>query len=140
MFKKKIKKIDYSKFKILIVEDDEMLSSVLALGLKKEGFDITVVGDGPEALKAVAEEKPHLILLDILLPGMNGFEVLEKIKDPEKSNEFPVIFLTNMDQDEDKDRGFRLGAYDYLVKANFTIEEILKRIEKYFNENNFDEK
>lgn len=118
--------------KVLIVEDDKFLSELISTKLDKEGFDIALAGDGEAALKKVAEFKPEIILLDIMLPGMDGFEVLEKLKadaDP-KVKAIPVIILSNFGQESKVERGLQLGAVDYLVKANFTTGEIVDKVKK----------
>jgi len=115
---------------ILIVEDDRFLRELLAKKLKNEGFEISVAIDGEEALKRAKEDLPALILLDLILPGIGGFEVLRQIKkDPsEKVKGIPVIILSNLGQRDDVEKGINLGAVDFLVKAHFTPGEIIDKI------------
>lgn len=123
-----------SKKKILLVEDEPLL-----VNLYKETFDnkpyiFSVAETGNEGLDAVESDRPDLILLDILLPGMNGFEVLRKLKESPKTKDIPVIVLTNLGSEEtDKDRqlAMSLGAVDYLVKSYHTPDELLKIVSKY---------
>jgi len=120
------------KIKVLIVEDDRFLSELIATKLEKEGFAITLAGDGEVALEKLQGEVPDIILLDIMLPGMDGFEFLEKIK-AEKgspSSKVPVLILSNFGQESKVEKGLALGANDYLVKANFTTAEIVDKIKK----------
>ena len=118
--------------KVLIVEDDKFLSELIATKLDKEGFNIALAGDGESGLKQTESFHPEVILLDIMLPGMDGFEVLEKIKShaDEKIKKVPVIILSNFGQESKVERGLQLGAVDYLVKANFTTAEIVAKIKE----------
>lgn len=118
--------------KVLIVEDDKFLSELISTKLDKEGFDIALAGDGETGLKKAEEFRPHVILLDIMLPGMDGFEVLEKLKGhvDAKVKKIPVIILSNFGQESKVERGLQLGASDYLVKANFTTGEIVEKIKE----------
>lgn len=114
--------------KILIVEDDPFLSEMYVTKLLQEKYDIETAADGREALKKIKEIKPELVLLDIVLPKMDGFEVLQKIKkDPELQN-IKIIALTNLGQKEEVDKGLALGANDYIVKAHFTPSEVVAKV------------
>jgi DNA-binding response OmpR family regulator len=113
---------------ILVVEDDKFLRELMSQKLIREGFKTIQAVDGEEGLKKIKEEKPGLVLLDLILPGIDGFEVLSKVKeDPEISNT-PIIILSNLGQREDVERGMKLGATDYLIKAHFTPGEIIEKI------------
>lgn len=113
--------------KILIIEDDTFLRELIAKKLSREGFEIVHALDGEEGLKKSKEEKPDLILLDLILPTIDGFEVLSQIKrDPELA-QIPVVILSNLGQREEIEMGLKMGV-DYLVKANFTPSEIVKKI------------
>ncbi len=114
--------------KILIIEDDELLRGLISQKLAKEGYDIVQAVDGESGLKMTTEEKPDLVLLDILLPGMDGFEVLRAIKADGAMLKTPVIILSNLWQKDDIDKGMKLGATDYLIKVNFATGEILEKI------------
>ncbi|MFH1401371.1 MAG: response regulator [Parcubacteria group bacterium] len=113
---------------ILIVEDDKFLRELMAQKLIREGFNISEAVDGEEGLKKIKEEKPRLVLLDLILPGIDGFEVLSKIKEDPEISQTPVIILSNLGQREDVERGLKLGATDYLIKAHFTPGEIIEKI------------
>jgi len=114
--------------KILIVEDDKFLRELIVKKLTKENYDVTEAIDGEEGVKKVKEEKPDLVLLDLILPGIDGFEVLSKIKQDPATSAIPVIILSNLGQKEDVERGLELGAVDYLIKAHFTPGEIIEKI------------
>ncbi len=119
---------------ILVVEDDEFLRGLIGHKLLSEGFSFFVAKDGREGLDKIKETKPDLILLDMLLPVMDGFEVLEEIKkDPEIAS-IPVIALSNLSSKEDIDRALQAGAIQYLIKSQSnpgviidTIREVLKK-------------
>lgn len=115
---------------ILIVEDDKFLSELISTKLSKEGYAVSIALDGESGLDKAQKEKPDIILLDILLPGISGFEVLEKIKkNPDASiSGIPVLILSNFGQESKVQQGLSLGAVDYLVKANFTTGEIVEKI------------
>jgi len=116
--------------KILIVEDDPFLSEMYSTKLVQEKFDVDFAVDGKEAVKKARETKPDLILLDIVLPKMDGFEVLQEIKkDPELRN-IQIIALTNLGQKEEVEKGLKLGADDYIVKAHFTPTEVINKIKQ----------
>lgn len=115
-------------FKVLVVEDETFLVKIYAVKLKKEGYDVSIANDGEEAVKMAAELKPDLILLDLILPKMNGFEALERMRATDGLKATPVIVLSNLGQEEDIKRAEALGADDYLVKANFSIQDIVAKI------------
>jgi DNA-binding response OmpR family regulator len=113
---------------ILVIEDDRFLRELMSQKLIKEGFKTSQAVDGEEGFKKIKEEKPGLVLLDLILPGIDGFEVLTRVKaDPEIANT-PIIILSNLGQREDVERGMKLGATDYLIKAHFTPGEIIEKI------------
>jgi len=116
--------------KVLLVEDDSFLRDICFKKLNKEGFNVAVAVNGEEAVKKVTEFKPAIVLLDIILPAMDGFEVLKAIRSnsDEAVKNVPVIMLTNLGQEEDNRKALALGASDYLVKAHFTTEEIVEKI------------
>lgn len=113
---------------ILIVEDDEFLRELISKKLVSEGYAISVAFNGEEGVKRAAELVPDLILLDIILPVMDGFEALAKIKEDQSTRSIPVIILSNLGQQEEIDKGLSLGAVDYLVKAQLSPEEIVEKV------------
>lgn len=116
--------------KILIIEDDNFLRDLISRKLIKEGFDVIEALDGEEGIRKVKEKKPDLILLDLILPTLDGFEVLSKIKKDTEIKELPVLILSNLGQKDEIERGLQLGAVDYLVKANFTPSEIVGKVKE----------
>lgn len=114
--------------KILIIEDDKFLRELIARKLEKEGYEALEAVDGEDGFKKIKTDKPDLILLDLILPGVDGFEVLSKTKEDITLAQIPVIILSNLGQKEDVDRGLKLGAIDYLIKAHFTPGEIIEKI------------
>lgn len=116
--------------KILIVEDDKFLRELIARKLIKENYETVEAIDGEEGITKAKEEKPDLILLDLILPTIDGFEVLSKIKSDPSLTHIPVIILSNLGQREDVEKGLELGAIDYLIKAHFTPGEIIDKIRK----------
>jgi len=113
---------------ILIIEDDKFLRELMTQKLTKEGYNISEAIDGEEGIKKIESEKPDLVLLDLILPGIDGFEVLSKMKENPNLTSIPVIILSNLGQKEDVEKGLKLGAVDYLIKAHFTPGEIIEKI------------
>jgi CheY-like chemotaxis protein len=114
--------------KILLIEDDKFLRELMNKKLVTLGYEVAVAADGESGLIMIKETKPDVVLLDLILPGINGFEVLEKAKqDPEIAN-IPVVILSNLGQGEDIEKGLALGAKDFLVKAHFTPQEIVNKL------------
>ena len=114
--------------KILLIEDDKFLRELMTKKLVNMEYDVVSAVDGESGLAMIKETKPDAVLLDLILPGINGFEVLERAKkDPEIAN-IPVIILSNLGQKEDIERGLGLGAVDFMVKAHFTPQEIVEKL------------
>ncbi len=118
--------------KISVIEDDKFLRELIVQKLSNEGYDIIEAVDGEKGVESVKKEKPDLILLDLILPGIDGFEVLARIKSDPALSEIPVIILSNLGQKEDIERALKMGAVDYLIKAHFTPEEIINKINAIF--------
>lgn len=117
-----------TKKKILLVEDDETLASVYLERLEAEGFDIRVVGNGEDALSNALEYKPDLILLDVMMPKISGFDVLDIIRNTPETTNVHVVMLTALSQPKDKERAEQLGVDDYLVKSQVVIADVIERI------------
>jgi len=121
------------KKKIMIVEDDIFVMDIYVTKLSQAGFEVVEASDGSEALKKLKNDpqKPNMILLDIVMPNMDGLTALEKIRSDESFKDIPIILLSNLSQKEKVDKGFGLGAQDYLIKSHFTPSEVLEKINKY---------
>lgn len=119
------------KPKILIIEDDNFLVKAYQIKFERAGFNVFIAMDGDEGLKMAEAEKPALIVLDLMLPKMNGFEFLKKIKSDEKMKGIPVVALSNLGQRADQEKAIALGAAEYFIKTEHTLEEIIEKINKY---------
>lgn len=115
--------------KVLLVEDEPFLSGMYQTKLKLEGFEVTAAMEGEEALSKIDSDTFDIILLDIMMPKLNGFAVLKSIRQ-EKKLATPVIMLTNLGQKSDIEQAMALGANDYIVKAHFTPAEVVAKIKK----------
>lgn len=115
---------------VLLVEDDEFLRSLAAKRLDKDGFNVQAAVDGETALATAKEVNPDIIVLDLILPGLDGFGVLGKIKADEVLKAVPVIVFSNLGQKEDMERAKTLGAADFLVKSNFTLDDLLDKVKE----------
>lgn len=123
--------------RILVVEDDKFLRNIIVQKLNTEGFTVEEAVDGEEAFKKIKKDPPKLILLDLLLPAVDGFEVLRKMQEDKELVKIPVLVLSNLGQDEDIKRAKELGAKDYMVKAYFTPTEIIAKVQKILRESYF---
>jgi len=112
---------------ILVVDDEEPIQELLKFNLEKEGYLVCVAKDGPEALKRVENDQPDLLVLDLMLPGMDGLEVCRKLRSNPKFQQIPIIMLTAKGEEIDKVLGLELGADDYMTKP-FSPRELLARI------------
>ncbi|MBU0732349.1 response regulator [Patescibacteria group bacterium] len=115
--------------KILLVEDDEMLHNMYTQKFKTKGYEVMSAYNGSEGVKMAEAETPDLILMDIIMPKMDGFVALKKIRKSKNIGETPVIILTNLGQEEDIKKGKELGADDYFIKANHTPAEVVEKVE-----------
>lgn len=114
--------------KVLLVEDDQFLSSLLKNRLIKEGVEVLYAKDGQEAIDVLRDNKPDLILLDLILPKKSGFEVMEMVKDDPQLQNPPIIIISNLGQPEDIQRGQDLGAVEYFIKAKTSIDDLILNI------------
>lgn len=115
---------------VLVVEDDPFYSKIYKTKLAKEKIDSQIVSNGNEAIKAVQTLRPGLILLDLIMPGKDGFETLADLKADPASKDIPVIVLSNLSQEEDITRIKNMGAAEYLVKANVPIQEVVEKVKR----------
>jgi two-component system, OmpR family, alkaline phosphatase synthesis response regulator PhoP len=116
--------------KILIVEDEQTLSKALALKLTSEGFNVLRAQNGEEGLEVALREQPNLILLDIIMPKMDGITMLNKLREDEWGKDVSVFMLTNLSSAEEVDKATKKGVYDYLVKSDWKLEEIVNKIKE----------
>jgi len=120
--------------KILIVEDDSFISDMYKAKLEYLGYNIKIAENGKVGLELAASFNPDLILLDIVMPEKDGFELLADLKKDEKLKDLPVILLTNLGRREDIEKGFKMGANDYIIKAHFTPQEVVDKVSKVLKE------
>ncbi|QQS60889.1 MAG: response regulator [Candidatus Moraniibacteriota bacterium] len=114
--------------KVLLAEDDVFVSDVYSMRLRKEGYDVTLAKDGREALDQLNRDIPDILLLDIMMPYMDGMEVLEIVKKKEEFKNIPVIMLTNLSEKENIQKTIEMGASDYLIKSHFTPSEVVEKV------------
>lgn len=114
--------------KILIAEPDQYIGRAVKEALVKEHFDVATARDGDEAMKMIYSERPDLVLLDLMLPGKNGFEVLEEVQMDEAISSTPVLIYSNLSQESDIEKAKALGASDYLVKTDISMREIVEKV------------
>ena len=113
---------------ILIIEDDQFLRELIVRKIINEGFSALEAESGEQGIEKTKKEKPDLILLDLILPGIGGFEVLKKIKEDKNSSSIPIIILSNLAEPEEMEKGLKMGAVDFLIKAHLTPREIIDKI------------
>lgn len=114
--------------KILVIEDDKFLKELLVQKLKKGGYEAQEAVDGNSGLKKMKENSPALVLLDLILPGMDGFQVLKLAKEDKTTSHIPVVVLSNLGEKEDIEKALKMGAADFMIKAHFTPGEVITRI------------
>lgn len=120
--------------KILFIEDERALQKTLGDLLRGEGYEVQSAYDGETGLEMVKTEKPDLILLDLILPKLHGFDVLKRIKEDPEIRDIPLIVLTNLEDMGDVEKALELGATTYLVKANYSLDEVLEKVRKALGE------
>jgi len=120
---------------ILLVEDDSFISGMYQTKLTNLGYQVELIDDGETAATRLKQDPlPDLVLLDIVLPKKDGFEILEDLRREERTQKLPVILLTNLGQKPDVERGVKLGADDYIIKAHYTPTEVVEKITKVLSE------
>jgi len=119
--------------KILIIEDDKYFLNILLKKLEKEGFSVISASEGISGIRKLKEEKPDLIILDLVLPGIDGFEILKRAKQNPETKKIPIIILSNLGQEQEVEKGLSLGASDFLIKAHFTPKMVIEKIKKYLS-------
>src|SRR3990167_10910144 len=119
--------------KILLVEDDPFLIDIYKDKLEESGYAVETVEDGDQVLNKITEARPDLVLLDIILPNVDGWEILRTIRNKPDTKDLKVIILSNLGQKEEVEKGVDLGATKYLIKAHFTPSEVIKEIKELLN-------
>lgn len=125
--------MEKSKAKILFVDDDNFLRKVYKAELSEQGYEVILAADGDEGLEKAKITDPDLIILDMIMPQKNGFEVLMELQKNPSTKNTPVIILSNLGQEDDIKKGLDLGAVDYLVKDNITLSTIVDKVSQYLN-------
>lgn len=118
------------KIKVLIIEDDSYISDMYRIKLESENFEVVVAEDGVAGIKQLEKYRPDVILLDVVMPKVDGFSVLKSIKSTDEIKNIPVVMLTNLGQKDNVERGFELGASGYIIKAHFTPSEVVKKVKE----------
>ena len=119
--------------KILIIEDDSFLQGLASTKLEKEGFSVRGASNSDEAMKLLAADLPDLILCDLVMPGIDGFGILKMVRENPTTAKIPLIVFSNLSEDKDIKRAKELGATDYMVKSNFTLDELADKIKELLN-------
>ncbi len=125
---------DLKDKKILLVEDDDALANVYMMRLRAEGFDVRRVANGEDALAAAKDHKPDLVLLDVMMPKVSGFDVLDILRNTPETASLKIIMLTALSQESDKQRAQGLGVDDYLVKSQVVISDVIDRIKYHLSQ------
>ncbi len=123
-----------TKGKILIIEDDRYISKMYQLKLSLEGYDVQVAEDGKQGVEKVKEFMPDIILLDILMPELDGFEVLKIVKSDDITKDIPILIMSNLGQEDHVQKGMKLGAIGYIVKSQYTPSKVVEKIKSVIDE------
>jgi len=116
--------------KILIIEDEEIIYNLLQKKLSNEGYDVKIAKDGQEGSEMLKQERPDLILLDIIMPRKSGFEVMEEVQNDETLKDVPIVIISNSGQPVELDKAKELGARDWLIKTEFDPQEVIEKVKK----------
>ena len=119
---------------ILFIEDESVLQKTLGKVLRHEGYEVIPALDGETGFNLAKDQKPDLILLDLILPKVHGFEVLRRLKKDPEVKKIPVIILTNLESMDDINKALELGATTYLVKTSYSLDEVVEKVKKAFEE------
>lgn len=121
---------------ILLVEDDTIISSMYKAKFEDDGFKVLTAQDGASGLELIKKEKPDIVMLDVIIPGLDGFSVLEEVKKDAATKDIIVIMLTNLGTEDDRAKGHKMGAADYLVKASLTPAQVSEKIKEFLKTKN----
>jgi len=116
--------------KILLIEDDSFLSEIYMAKFQESGFEVSAARDGIVGLAKIKEQEPDVILLDVVMPNMDGFEILQAVKEDPQAKNIPVVILSNLGEQENIQKGLELGAAAYIVKAHYTPTEVVARVKE----------
>jgi DNA-binding response OmpR family regulator len=119
--------------KLLIIEDDPYVLEIYGQTFSRQNYEVVTAKDGEEGLEKAHEHQPSLILLDIMIPKLNGFDVLSRLKHDEKTRHIPVMMLTNLGEEQHIKRAIALGAEGFMIKANFSLEQLTKEVDRKLN-------
>ena len=119
------------KKKIVLADDEAFIALAYKEGLERAGFDVTVAHDGDEALIKVKEVMPDLVLLDLIMPKKNGFEVLKQLKADKDTKDMTIVILSNLSQHSDENQARKAGAVDFMVKADHSLKEVVERVQSH---------
>ncbi|MBL7155035.1 MAG: response regulator [Candidatus Portnoybacteria bacterium] len=122
--------MEKNKKKILIIEDEKFLLEMYQSRFEKEGYRVFTAINGQPGLELAQKEKPDLIILDILMPEMDGYEVIKKLKENSQTEKIPILVLSNLGQPEEINQGLKLGADDYIIKTDLTPSELINKVER----------
>jgi len=122
------------KIKVLLIEDEPEVLELYRLKLTLDDYDVTTAQNGLEGLAKAESEKPELIFLDIKMPGMDGFEVLKRLRKNDSTKDIPVVILSNFDEESMVEKGLALGASDYLIKSHFSPASLSEKLQEYFDD------
>jgi DNA-binding response OmpR family regulator len=125
--------MEKKQVKVMVIEDDKFLLKAYEIKFKQSKINAILARDGATGLSFAEKESPSLIILDLMLPKMNGFEILEKLKNSEALKNIPVIAVSNLGQKKDMKRALELGAKEYLIKTNYSLDEIIEKVKKYLD-------
>ena len=116
--------------KVVVADDDRMLRKAAETSLRRHGFDVTTASDGEEALQLIRSERPDIIVLDLIIPKIQGFDVLQTLKQDALTSSIPVIVLSSLAQEQDKQEALNLGAVAYFNKSTFSLSELVNQVER----------
>jgi CheY-like chemotaxis protein len=122
------------KIKVLLIEDEPDVLELYRLKLTLDDYNVVTAMNGPEGLDKAESEKPELIFLDIKMPGMDGFEVIKKLRTNPVTKEIPVVILSNFDEESMVEKGLSLGANEYLIKSHFSPASLSEKLQEYFDQ------
>lgn len=121
---------ELNKISVIVAEDEKFMSNILRVRFEEAGFDVRVANDGVEAWNLVQEQVPNVILLDLVMPNMDGFDFLSKLKNDPKYQSVRVVVTSNLGQDEDRKKVLEMGVDDYIVKAEIDIDRLVEKIKQ----------